>query len=107
MSQYVEIESTAAQYLEFMIHGFMNGLVTLQELEASAMKRWRPFMRWLQLLHVWKIRRGQGHLHGLTAYAPYTAHYWRALGAVNQQMKDYTEAIAHMTWRLRTTRMTS
>jgi type III secretion system low calcium response chaperone LcrH/SycD len=31
---------------------------------------------------------------GLTAYAPYTAHYWRALGAVNQQMKDYVEAIA-------------
>jgi type III secretion system low calcium response chaperone LcrH/SycD len=31
---------------------------------------------------------------GLTAYAPYTAHYWRALGAVNQQLKDYLEAIA-------------
>ena len=31
---------------------------------------------------------------GLTAYAPYTAHYWRALGAVNQQLKDYQEAIA-------------
>ena len=36
MAQYVEIENTAAQYLEFMIHGFMNGLITLQELEASA-----------------------------------------------------------------------
>ena len=34
MSQYVEIENTAAQYLEFMIHGFMNGLITLQELEG-------------------------------------------------------------------------
>ena len=31
---------------------------------------------------------------GLTAYAPYTAHYWRALGATNQQLKDYSEAIA-------------
>ena len=34
MSQYAEIENTAAQYLEFMIHGFMNGLITLQELEG-------------------------------------------------------------------------
>ena len=29
-----EIENVAAQYLEFMIHGFMNGLITLQELEG-------------------------------------------------------------------------
>ena len=29
-----EIDSTAGQYLEFMIHGFMNGLITLQELEG-------------------------------------------------------------------------
>jgi len=30
----------------------------------------------------------------LSAYAPYTSHYWRALGAVNQQLKNYTKAIA-------------
>ena len=34
MGQFGEIEATAANYLEFMIHGFMNGLITLQELEG-------------------------------------------------------------------------
>jgi len=30
----------------------------------------------------------------LTSCAPYTSHYWRALGAVNQQLEKYDEAIA-------------
>ncbi|MEZ4271963.1 MAG: hypothetical protein R3C68_11200 [Myxococcota bacterium] len=39
MSQFGEIENTAAQYLEFMIHGFMNGLITLQELRGHQRRR--------------------------------------------------------------------
>ena len=35
MTQSSEIDNTAGQYLEFMIHGFMNGLITLQELEQD------------------------------------------------------------------------
>lgn len=29
----------------------------------------------------------------LTSYAPYTSYYWRALGAVNQQLLNYHDAI--------------
>ena len=95
MSQYVEIENTAAQYLEFMIHGFMNGLITLQELEGISDEEMETiYALGYNFFTYGKYDAAKDIFTGLTAYAPYTAHYWRALGAVNQQMKDYAEAIA-------------
>ena len=95
MSQSGEIESTAAQYLEFMIHGFMNGLITLQELEGISEDEMETiYALGYNFFTYGKYDAAKDIFTGLTAYAPYTAHYWRALGAVNQQLKDYPEAIA-------------
>lgn len=95
MSQYVEIEQTAAQYLEFMIHGFMNGLITLQELEGISDEEMETiYALGYNFFTYGKYDAAKDIFTGLTAYAPYTAHYWRALGAVNQQLKEYGEAIA-------------
>lgn len=95
MGQFVEIENTAAQYLEFMIHGFMNGLITLQELEGISDEEMETiYALGYNFFTYGKYDAAKDIFTGLTAYAPYTAHYWRALGAVNQQLKDYTEAIA-------------
>ena len=95
MSQYVEIENAAAQYLEFMIHGFMNGLITLQELEGISDEEMETiYALGYNFFTYGKYDAAKDIFTGLTAYAPYTAHYWRALGAVNQQLKDYMEAIA-------------
>jgi len=95
VSQYQEIENTAAEYLEFMIHGFMNGLITLQELEGISDEEMETiYALGYNFFTYGKYDAAKDIFTGLTAYAPYTAHYWRALGAVNQQMKDYSEAIA-------------
>lgn len=95
MGQYAEIENTAGRYLEFMIHGFMNGLITLQELEGISEEEMETiYALGYNFFTYGKYDAAKDIFTGLTAYAPYTAHYWRALGAVNQQLKDYPEAIA-------------
>lgn len=95
MSQFAEIEQTAASYLEFMIHGFMNGLITLQELEGISDDEMETiYALGYNFFTYGKYDAAKDIFIGLTAYAPYTAHYWRALGAVNQQLKDYGEAIS-------------
>jgi type III secretion system low calcium response chaperone LcrH/SycD len=95
MSQSAEIERTAAQYLEFMVHGFMNGLITLQELEGISDQEMETiYALGYNFFTYGKYDAAKDIFVGLTAYAPYTAHYWRALGAVNQQLKDYAEAIS-------------
>lgn len=95
MSQFAEIERTAAQYLQFMIHGFMNGLITLQELEGISDEEMETiYALGYNFFTYGKYDAAKDIFVGLTAYAPYTAHFWRALGAVNQQLKEYGEAIA-------------
>ncbi len=89
------IETTSAKYLEFMVHGFMNGLYTLMELEVTSDEELETvYAVGYNFFTVGRYSSAKDIFIGLTAYAPYTAHYWRALGAVNQQMKEYTEAIA-------------
>jgi type III secretion system low calcium response chaperone LcrH/SycD len=86
---------TAARYLEFMIHGFMNGLITLTELEGISDEEMETiYALGYNYFTYGKYEAARDIFSGLTAYAPYTAYYWRALGAVNQQLKDYDEAIA-------------
>jgi len=93
--QRAEIEETSGKYLEFMVHGFMNGLITLQELEGISDEEMETvYALGYNFFTYGKYDAAKDIFTGLTAYAPYTSHYWRALGAVNQQLKDYTEAIA-------------
>jgi type III secretion system low calcium response chaperone LcrH/SycD len=95
MTQSSEIDNTAGQYLEFMIHGFMNGLITLQELEGISDEEMETiYALGYNFFTYGKYDAAKDIFTGLTAYAPYTAHYWRALGAVNQQLKEYPEAVA-------------
>lgn len=93
--QRIEIEETAGKYLEFMVQGFMNGLITMQELENISDEEMETiYALGYNFFTYGKYAAAKDIFTGLTAYAPYTSHYWRALGAVNQQLKDYTEAIA-------------
>ena len=95
MASAAEIESSAAQYLEFMIHGFMNGLITLQELEGINDEEMETiYALGYNFFTYGKYEAAKDIFTGLTAYAPYTSHYWRALGAVSQQIKEYPDAIA-------------
>ena len=89
------MDTSTACYLEYMIHGFYNGLLTLLELEAFDDEELETiYAIGYYFFTLGKYEASRDIFTGLTAYAPYTAHYWRALGAVNQQLKDYTEAIA-------------
>lgn len=95
MAQSGEIDAAAADYLQFMIQGFMNGLITLQELEGISEDEMETiYALGYNFFTYGKYDAAKDVFTGLTAYAPYSGHYWRALGAVNQQLKDYTEAIA-------------
>jgi len=89
------MDTTAARYLEYMIHGFYNELLILKELEdISDDELETVYALGYNYFTYGKYEAAKDIFTGLTAYAPYTAHYWRALGAVNQQLKDYAEAIA-------------
>lgn len=93
------IEPTAARYLEFIIHGFFNGLTTLKQKLLDSENLSDEDLETLYALGYYLFTYGKYEdakdiFTGLTAYSPYTAYFWRALGAVNQQVKDYDEAIA-------------
>ncbi|MFX0197420.1 MAG: SycD/LcrH family type III secretion system chaperone [Candidatus Hodarchaeota archaeon] len=89
------MDVTAARYLEFMIHSFHNGLVTLQELEGMSDEEMETiYALGYNFFTYGKYEAAKDIFVSLTAYGPYTAHYWSALGAANQQMQDYAEAIA-------------
>lgn len=89
------MDSTAARYLEHMIHEFYDGLVGLMEAEGISDDDLETiYALGYNFFSYGKYEAARDIFTGLTAYAPYTAHYWRALGAVNQQLKDYPEAIA-------------
>jgi type III secretion system low calcium response chaperone LcrH/SycD len=89
------IEITTAKYLEFMIHNFFENLDILKELEGVTDKEMETiYGLGYNFFQYGKYEEAKDIFTGLTTYAPYTAYFWRALGAVNQQMKIYHEAIA-------------
>jgi len=89
------INKYADDYLEFMIHSYYNGLVILQELEGISDDEMESlYALGYNFFTYGKYEQAKDIFVELTAYAPYTSHYWRALGAVNQQLGDYAEAIA-------------
>jgi type III secretion system low calcium response chaperone LcrH/SycD len=89
------VNNTAARYLEYLIRGFYDGLVALQKMHPTSDEEMETiYALGYNLFTYGKYEAARDIFTGLTAYAPWTAHYWRALGAVNQQLKDYREAIA-------------
>lgn len=88
-------DATEAAYLEYMIHEFYDGLLVLQNLEGLSDEELETlYALGYNLFISGKYEEAKNIFAGLSAYAPYTAHYWRALGAVNQQLQDYPEAIS-------------
>ncbi len=88
------IEETTAKYLEYMIHSFMNGLETLLEIDGLSDEELETiYALGYNYFTYGKYEAARDIFELLTAYAPYTPHYWRALGAVNQQLEDYKPSI--------------
>jgi type III secretion system low calcium response chaperone LcrH/SycD len=89
------METATARYLEYMVHEFHKGLInslsfkvfTKDELDSIYALGYNFFV-------LGRFQAAKDIFNRLTAYDPLTAFYWRALGAVNQQMKNYPEAIA-------------
>jgi len=89
------MDSSIAEYLEYMIHGFYNGLQVLCELGGLSNDELETiYALGYNYFTYGKYQNAKEIFNMLASYAPYTAHYWRALGAVNQQMENYREAIA-------------
>lgn len=85
---------TAAGYLEHMIHEFQSGLEILEQLEGVTDEEAETiYALGYNLFTYGMYEQAKDVFTKLTAYAPFTSHYWRALGAVNQQLQIYPEAI--------------
>ena len=81
-------------YLEYMIHNFYNDLLILQELEGLTDDELETlYAVGYNYFTYGKYEQAKDVFVELTAYDPFTSHYWRALGAVNQQLGNYKEAI--------------
>ena len=89
-------DSTVAAYLEHMIDAFYDDQKTLRELSGYATDDELEGLYALgyNLFTYGRYEEAATVFGDLTAYAPYMPHYWRALGAVNQQLGEYAEAIA-------------
>ena len=88
------MDAVASKYLEYMVHGFYNGLLTLKKLENLNDDELETVYALGYNYFVYgKYQAAKDIFTGLTVYAPDTAHYWRALGATYQQLKDYARAI--------------
>ena len=89
------MDTLASNYLELMIHQFYDGTISLMgytdlnddEFETIYAVGYNFFT-------YGDYESAKGVFDRLTTLAPYTAHYWRALGAVNQQMDNFEEAVA-------------
>ncbi|MGA2933771.1 MAG: tetratricopeptide repeat protein [Methanomicrobiales archaeon] len=89
------METAAARYLEFMVNDYYNRLMALLDLEDLSDEDLETlYALGYNFFTYGKYQAAKDIFVRLTAIAPYTAFYWRALGAVNQQMKNYAEAIA-------------
>ncbi|MHA1950048.1 MAG: tetratricopeptide repeat protein [Candidatus Thorarchaeota archaeon] len=89
------IQTTNADHLEYLIHSFWNE-VSAMELVGYGIdaKLEKLYTLGYNFFSYGKYHRAREIFVNLTNYAPFRAYYWRALGAVNQQMKDYAEAIS-------------
>lgn len=88
------IEPTIAKYYEMMCHEFLNNLFSLlekQDLSEEEMEN--VYALGYNHFICGNYNKARDVFIKLASFAPSKAYYWRALGAVNQQMKKYDEAI--------------
>ena len=89
------MDTIAARYLKYMVQVFFDGLTELRKLDGISDDEMETVYALGYNFFVYgKHEAARDIFTSLTDYAPYTAYYWRALGAVNQQLKDYPKAIA-------------
>ncbi|MBN2155500.1 MAG: tetratricopeptide repeat protein [Candidatus Lokiarchaeota archaeon] len=89
------IEKTTGKYLEYLIHGYYDGLIRLkQKNNPSDAECEDLYALGYNQFTIGNYKAAKDIFILLTTIAPYTNHYWRAYGAVNQQMENYEEAIA-------------
>jgi type III secretion system low calcium response chaperone LcrH/SycD len=87
--------TTTERYLEYLVHGFHDSLLSLAEFEHLDDENFETvYALGYNYFTYGQYEAARDIFVGLTKWAPDTAHYWRALGAVNQQLKDYRKAIA-------------
>lgn len=74
------METTAARYLEFMVQGFYNRRMNLLDFEGLSDEDFETvYALGYHFFTYGKYQAAKDIFTDLTAYAPYTAHYWRAL----------------------------
>ena len=90
------IENACDQYLKKLISNMWDGVVVLlkgnkQNLSAEELEtlyavgyNYFQYGKYQEAVKIFQL---------LTMVSPTTGYYWRALGAVNQQIKDYRRAI--------------
>ncbi|MHA1110895.1 MAG: hypothetical protein ACTSRE_07305 [Promethearchaeota archaeon] len=88
------IEKTAGKYLEFLIHGFYDGILLIKEKSPTDNEMETLYAIGYNQFTIGNYELANKIFTNLTAVAPYTSFYWRALGAVNQQMENFSEGIA-------------
>ena len=72
------METTAARYLEFMVHGFYNLLMKLLDFEGlSGEDLENIYALGYNFFTYGKYQAAKDIFTGLTDYALYTAHYWQ------------------------------
>ena len=93
------MEAMTAHYLELQIYGIMDNLTNLlqkfsnNETDFSDDEMDMLYDLGYRFFTCGNYKAAKEIFTGLTGIFPYTGFYWRALGAVNQQTKDYAEAI--------------
>ncbi|MFX1533221.1 MAG: hypothetical protein ACFFDI_03225 [Promethearchaeota archaeon] len=96
------IKTPIAPYFKFMINNFLINRDKLIKNLFKSVNTYDLSAEDLELIYAFgyylftygKYEMAKEIFTGLTGYAPYTSSYWRALGAVNQQLKNYVEAIS-------------
>lgn len=89
-----KMESTAAQHLEVLVHEFYENLNRMRrEADRPHEENETVYALGYNLFSYGQYAAAKDIFESLTADVPFRAYYWRALGAVHQQMASYREAI--------------
>lgn len=88
------MKKSVDDYFEFLIHNYYNDLKILEESSDLYNDEIDSLYALGYNLFIYgKYEKSKEIFEKLTKEFPYTAYLWRALGAVNQQIKIYDEAI--------------
>jgi type III secretion system low calcium response chaperone LcrH/SycD len=89
------IEKTCANYWKHLINDFWDRQTRILESDCSSDEEAEAlYSIGYNFFSCGKYDAAENVFQRLTVYAPYSNQYWRALGAVKQQKRDYKDAIA-------------